>query len=176
MSAVVGTTAAAGIVGLSVFSNNITAPTQIPGLLGWYDGLDPLGTGVVPLNGFNISNWIDKSGRSNNASNIGGSIPSYSNNAVYFNGSASNRLFFTNPNELVANKAFSIFAVEKRQGSATSSYFLAGTTALQRQNLHMGYRYGFEFAVAFYSDDQNITQLLQQSLIEYGQQHSTVVS
>ena len=57
----VGTTAAAGIVGLSVFSNIITAPTQIPGLLGWYDGRDPLGTGVVPSNGFSISNWIDKS-------------------------------------------------------------------------------------------------------------------
>jgi hypothetical protein len=156
MSAVVGTTAAAGIVGLSVFSNYITAPTQIPGLLGWYDGKDPLGTGVTPSNGFNISNWIDKSGRSNNASNIGGSIPSYSNNAVYFNGVTSNKLFFTNPNELVANKGFSIFVVEKRQGAATSSYFLAGTTATNYQNLHMGYRYGNTFAVAFYGNDQDI--------------------
>ena len=155
----VGTTAAAGIVGLSVFSNNITAPTQIPGLLGWYDGNDPLGTGVVPSNGFSISNWIDKSGRSNNASNIGGSIPSYSNNALYFNGATSNKLFFTNPNELVANKAFSIFVVEKRQGATNELYFLAGSTTAGRQNLHVGYRFSTEFTVAFYSDDQRITTI-----------------
>jgi len=104
-------------------SNFITAPTQIPGLLGWYDGLDPLATGITPSNGFNISNWIDKSGQVNNASNIGGSIPSYSNNAVYFNGGAQNRLFFTNPGALVANKGFTIFVVEKRQSAANSLYF-----------------------------------------------------
>jgi len=152
----VGTTVAAGIVGLSVFSNNITAPTQIPGLLGWYDGNDPLGTGVVPSNGFSISNWIDKSGRSNNASNIGGSVPSYSNNAVYFNGGAQNRLLFTNPGALVANIPFSIFVVEKRQSGGNQVYFLAGTAQAGRQNLHVGYRTTNQFTVAFYGDDQDI--------------------
>ena len=152
-----GTTKAAGIIGFSVFSNNITAPTQIPGLLGWYDGNDPLGTGVIPANGFNISNWIDKSGNANNASNIGGSIPSYSNNAVFFNAAASNQLFFTNPSALVAGIAFSIFIVEKRQSAAQFTLMLGGTGALGRTNLEVGYRETNRFTTSFKNDDQNVT-------------------
>ena len=144
-------------VGFLPQSNFITAPTQIPGLLGWYDGLDPLATGVTPINGFSVSNWIDKSGQGINAINIGGSVPSYSNNAVYFNGEAANRLFFTNPDVLVANKAFTIFVVEKRQSSGNSIYFLGGSNQSPRTNLHVGYRFQNTLTFAFYSDDINLT-------------------
>ena len=39
--------------------------SYLPGLIGWYDAADPLGTGVPVANSTVMSNWFDKSGNSN---------------------------------------------------------------------------------------------------------------
>jgi hypothetical protein len=42
-------------------------PKSISGLNVWWDGADPNGTGVVPVNGASIATWVDKSGNGYNA-------------------------------------------------------------------------------------------------------------
>uniref|UniRef100_A0A6C0IB56 Uncharacterized protein n=1 Tax=viral metagenome TaxID=1070528 RepID=A0A6C0IB56_9ZZZZ len=73
MSAVVGTTAA-GIVGLSVFSNYITAPTQIPGLQLWLDASSS--NNFTLSNTSNVVQWNDKSSNGFHFQTVGG-IPKY---------------------------------------------------------------------------------------------------
>ncbi len=45
---------------------NVT-PFQVSNLSAWWDGNDPAGNGIKPLDGTLISNWVDKSGNGNNA-------------------------------------------------------------------------------------------------------------
>jgi hypothetical protein len=42
--------------------SNLYLPTDNPGLLGWWEGDDPNGNGILPANGAAISTWYDKSG------------------------------------------------------------------------------------------------------------------
>jgi len=43
------------------------SPISIPGLKVWWDGADPAGTGIAPVNGASIATWVDKSGNGYNA-------------------------------------------------------------------------------------------------------------
>lgn len=49
-------------------------PGSITGLKNWYDASDPLGSGVAPSTGTNISTWYDKSGNKSNATLTTGGI------------------------------------------------------------------------------------------------------
>jgi hypothetical protein len=134
------------------------SPTGIPNCVGWFDGKDPLGTGVVPAAGAAVSTWVDKSGQANNAITVG-SNPTYSSNGfVIFNG--SNTLRFTNPNALVASNTFSIFVVEQRSNPPSPSnftYWLGGTATSANTNLQFGYRLPNQVTLGFFANDYNLT-------------------
>ena len=55
-------------------------PTSIANIQMWMDGADPAGTGVIPSNGSVLSTWVDKSGKSYNATGV--NSPTVVTNAV----------------------------------------------------------------------------------------------
>jgi hypothetical protein len=98
-----GTTDPAGLTGTQgeYYINSATAelyqfteasfdPSTISGLELWLDANDPLGTGVAPAIGTNISTWYDKSTNNNNAMNVGAAIQ-------LLNSENGNYLNFVNP-------------------------------------------------------------------------------
>lgn len=134
------------------------SPITLANLAGWYDGADPLGTGVLPANGTTLQTWFDKSANRNNATQPTlGNQPTYNARNIVFNGT-TNSLPFTNPGNLVANTSFSIFIVEQRASPGVGSrYFFSGTATLTDSNLHIGYRSELTLTVAFYGNDMNYT-------------------
>ena len=72
------------------------SPTNIRGCQVWFDGADPNGNGVIPVNGATVSTWVDKSGNARDATVAAGKIAgtySTSNKAVNF--AASNTGYAT---------------------------------------------------------------------------------
>jgi hypothetical protein len=138
---------------------NAFSPTQISGCVGWFDGKDPLGTGVVPSSGTIIRTWVDKSGQRNNANSNTAILPFYnSNGSVTFTG--ANFLALSNPNALVANTTFSIFVVEQRSNVQTSvnyTYWLGGSSIVQNNNLQFGYRTSNSVTLGFFNNDVDFT-------------------
>lgn len=66
-------------------------PTAIAGCQVWFDGADPLATGVPPANSATISTWSDKSGNGYNATPSSGRVAatfSSAFNCVYFQSSS----------------------------------------------------------------------------------------
>lgn len=132
------------------------SPTQISGCVGWFDGKDPSGTGVIPAANASVSTWVDKSGQANNAISVG-SNPTYNSNGyVFFNG--ANTLKFTSPDSLVANNTFSIFLVEQRDNVPTTNvrYWLGGTATTANTNLQFGYRTSNQVTLGFFANDYNL--------------------
>jgi hypothetical protein len=84
-------------------ATTLFTPSSFSGLIGWFDGADPLGTGSAPVNGASITNWADKSG-SNSAGGLIGTAPTFSTieNAVNFSaqaGAYSTTIVANNTNE-----------------------------------------------------------------------------
>jgi len=73
--------------GLASIQASPPLPTTISGINAWYDGADPLGTGVPPSVNTTLGTWYDKSGNGRNAS--GGVSPTFVSGGVSFNGSSS---------------------------------------------------------------------------------------
>jgi len=73
--------------GLASVQASPPLPTTISGINAWYDGADPLGTGVPPSVNTSLGTWYDKSGNGRNAS--GGVSPTFVSGGVSFNGSSS---------------------------------------------------------------------------------------
>ena len=134
------------------------SPRQVSGCVGWFDGKDPLGTGVTPAANASVSTWVDKSGQANNAITVG-SNPTYNSNGyIFFNG--SNTLKFTSPDALVANTTFSIFVVEQRGNPPSPSnftYWLGGSSGSANTNLQFGYRLPNQVTLGFFANDYNLT-------------------
>jgi len=66
-------------------------PINIPGCQIWLDAADPAGTGVSPSTATNVSTWVDKSGSSNSAAALTGTVqyqPTILNSlgSIYFSG------------------------------------------------------------------------------------------
>jgi len=66
-------------------------PINIPGCQIWLDAADPAGTGVSPSTATNVSTWVDKSGSSNSAAALTGTVqyqPAILNSlgSIYFSG------------------------------------------------------------------------------------------
>jgi len=134
-------------------------PAALPNCVGWFDGADPLGTGVAPTAGAALTTWYDKSGQANNAVSVG-SNPTYSNGYVNFRG--SNTLAFTTPNALVASNSFSIFVVEQRSNVQTATnytYWLAGSTTSQNTDLQFGYRNSNDVTLGFFNNDVDFSSV-----------------
>ncbi len=47
------------------------SPKQFPGLVSWYDGNDPAGTGVQPADATAVTTWKDKAGNNDQTQNTG---------------------------------------------------------------------------------------------------------
>jgi len=111
-----------GLQGYSSYlstSNTITSPTQISGCALWLDAAD---SSTFTLSGSNVTQWNDKSGNARNAS--GGVSPTFSNNAVVFNGSTQ---YLTTTYTAVPS-AETVFVVATITGStAPRNYFMFGT-------------------------------------------------
>jgi hypothetical protein len=87
----------------------VFTPRQISGCQLWLDGVDPNGTGVLPITGSTVSIWNDKSG---NARNVTGSgTPTFlSGGGINFNGTNA---FYTNTNFAYNLSTRSVFLVAK---------------------------------------------------------------
>jgi hypothetical protein len=136
-------------------------PRTVGGCTLWLDGADSStlfqdsgGTTPVTATGQSIGQWRDKSGNNNNLTQAtSGNRPVYNvSNIITFNGS-SQFLTIPNPNTLVANTSFSIFAVERRQRALGNTFFLAGSGTGTNTNLVIGYQSEPRMRFAFYFND-----------------------
>ena len=106
-------------------------PTQISGCALWLDAAD---ASTVVTSGSAVTQWNDKSGNGNNATQVTAiNRPSYTNNGIIFNASSSN---FMNIN-VAFNTSHSVFLVA-RSASGTQNYYYsrigatgAGPTIIQ---------------------------------------------
>ncbi len=107
----------------SLAGQSLTLPTVIPGCQLWLDASD---AATVVLSGTNVTNWNDKSGSSNNATTLTGTL-SYASNGIVFTGS---QLMTTPLSSVLTSQT--IFAI----GSAsTSSYMdILGVNSLSINN------------------------------------------
>ena len=142
----------------SVLSYYSFTPRSISGLTLWLDAADQTTIQFSPGTA-NVSNWIDKSGSNNSATNTVASnqpvyITSSAGNYLSFNSALSQFLTFANPNNLVVNTTFTVMFVEKRQNSS-QNYILGGATQATNQNLHVGYTNNLTIRFAFYGNDLN---------------------
>jgi hypothetical protein len=137
-----------------VTNTAFVTPRSIAGLSGWYDGNDPLGRGETLSNGFPISQWSDKSGNVNHATQLTSlNQPFLSNGGIVFRGAQN--LNFTKPNALASNTTFSIFLIEQRASSVNTNHILAGFTNAANQNLHIGYNTSTQFRFSYFGNDFN---------------------
>ena len=137
----------------------VFSPTQISGCVGWFDGKDPLGTGVAPSSGTAIIKWFDKSGQANNANSNTAALPFYNSNG-YITFTGANLLALSNPSDLVVNTTFSIFVVEQRsnvQTAANFTYWMGGSSITQNNNLQFGYRNSNDVTLGFFNNDADYT-------------------
>ena len=128
-------------------------PRNIQNLVLWLDGADPFGNGTIPAQSTLMSNWVDKSGFQDNATQtVLGNRPNYNTNG-FMNFNGSNAFFNLTDISFVVNSSFSGFIVEQRQVSG-QNYIMNGlTTNLANQNLHIGYRNNTVLTFAFWGND-----------------------
>jgi len=128
-------------------------PTYLTGLAQWLDGLDS--SYMSFSSGQNISTWLDKSGKSRNASlTTGAGTVTYSGNGLTFSSG-----YFSNSGmaTLIANTPFTIFIVDTVN---EGGFLLGDTTAVAAgSGLHIGYRNTTNATFAFYYDDLEDTTI-----------------
>jgi len=114
------------------------SPIHVASLFAWFDGKDPLATGIPPSNGTSMSLWVDKSSSKNNAiQNTPANQPIYNSTGyLTFNGT-NNWLSLTN-STFLANSYFSIFIVEQRQSSSVN-FFIGSAVGGINFSLNIGY-------------------------------------
>jgi hypothetical protein len=112
--------------GITTLASNFS-PSSITGLQAWYDGADPLGTGVLPANGATVATWFDKSGNSRNGLTGGGNAAKYvagSPGYMYFGG--SNGYELSNSGTYLTSNYFTVIAAI-RQSRVLSSPVVIGS-------------------------------------------------
>jgi len=128
-------------------------PNTISGLALWLDAAD---ASTVIKSGANVTQWNDKSGYGNNATQATSSNqPFLTSSGILFNGAQN--LNLANPNALASNTTFSIFCVEQRASSSNTNHILAGTATQNNQNLHFGYVIPTAFRLGFFANDLDYT-------------------
>lgn len=139
---------------------------HISDLVAWYEtSLES----SFPINEQNdqgfISTWYDNSPgaitRNNATQSANTNKPKFYENI--FNGAIPG-IRFDGSNDLmpfdgsaIINSSYTIFVVEQRRSSASSNYFLGGTTLSQNQNLVLGYRNNTTVTQAHFSNDMDVT-------------------
>ena len=85
------------------------APVDISGCVLWLDAGDE---SSITLSSTSVTQWNDKSGNSNNATqSTSGNRPTYSSSNIYFNGASSNYMNLPNGTLPSGNSSYSIFFV-----------------------------------------------------------------
>jgi hypothetical protein len=108
------------------YYSTIFSPTTFSSIRLWYDGADPLGTGVQPPTGSSIQTWFDKSGYGNNAT-AGTTNPKFISSLggyVLFNG-ASDYYNIAN-SSWINNQYFTVFVVDYLSSSTAVPAILNG--------------------------------------------------
>jgi hypothetical protein len=137
--------------GLSIPNVNLTNnlsrfPSEIPGLQLWLDAAD---SSTLTLSGNNISQWRDKSGSNNNATQVNSLIqPTYSNTFVNFNG--INQLFNVNL-DFLAGATHNSFIVIRNFNF--NNIYGALNSALANQSLHIGFQNSVSYRINFWGND-----------------------
>jgi hypothetical protein len=107
-------------------------PTQVPNINAWYDGADPLGTGILPTLNVSLATWFDKSGNGRNAS--GGTSPTFVTGGVSFNGTSQFYNF-----SVPYSSNYSIFLVATNTTAAQCYYFSRSTVGAGQPSFIQGY-------------------------------------
>ena len=131
----------------TISNTNTLAPNSISRCVLWLDGAD---TSTVSLNGSNVSQWNDKSGNANNAAQATqANQPTYTSNALVFNGS-STRMTLATPSLLPSGSTVNgtFFFVTKTTSSATNVFFMYGPTTMVN-----GANPQFYYATNYYNID-----------------------
>ena len=102
----------------------VFSPMSIGGLTLWLDGADPAATGVAPANNSTVATWYDKSGSGYNAS--GGVSPTWSSNAVQFDGTTT----YLTTSCPAGNNTAAYFFVWKQSSISGSNLCVLGGNAL----------------------------------------------
>ena len=105
-----------------------------------------------------MTRWIDRTGRGRDliqATTANQPIFSTNTREVVFTGSGSQFLTFSNT-PAITNSDYTIFVVEKRQGTSVPNYFIGGSNTASFTQLYMGYNTASNF---FYDHYNNGTQL-----------------
>ena len=137
--------------GLVISNNNIINnlsrfPSEIPGLNLWLDASD---SSTVITNGNAVTQWRDKSGSNNNATQVTSlNQPTYSNTFINFNG--TNNFFNVNLNFLTGATHNSFIVI--RNFNFTNIYG-ALTSALSNTSLHIGFRSASQYRINFWGND-----------------------
>jgi hypothetical protein len=106
-------------------TTQVFTPTQISGCSAWFDGADPLGTGIQPTLNTTLATWFDKSGNRRNAS--GGVPPTFTSGGVSFNGTTQ---YYTMSIPYPTN--YSIFLVATNTTVAQCYFFARDSIAGSR--------------------------------------------
>lgn len=127
------------------------SPSSLSGVQIWYDGADPLGTGLAPSSGTSISSWYDKSGRSNNATAAVAATYSTSVNGNFLNFNGSSTYYNIGSGSFIVNQYNTIFIVEKLQKSvADFMTVISGSGNTDRTNLLIRYNNTTDHQISYY--------------------------
>lgn len=98
-----------------------SVPQSVSGLVAWFDGDDPAGTGVKPANGAAVTMWVDKSGNGRNATAQVAApyVAATSSSPGYLNFTGSNYYTMASLTGIMTNVDITIFIVERAQVNGT---------------------------------------------------------
>lgn len=111
-------------------------PLQVSGLNAWFDGADPLGTGVLPAENSTLATWSDKSGNGRNAS--GGVSPTFVSGGVSFDGFST---YLTMSVPYSSN--YSVFLVATNTTNTTAGSWFFARRGLLPTGTYPGFVQGF---------------------------------
>jgi hypothetical protein len=142
------------------------SPTNgIPACILWLDAAD---TSTFQLSSTGtLTNWLDKSGTANNATNSGTALAPSNSTALSSLGWGQQRVVsFNNGNHFnvtlsnMVSNTWTIVAMEVAAGNttATSQYFVQNSYDGVDGTLGFGYRNSTQFTIQQYADDVNYTQ------------------
>jgi len=130
-------------------TNNLSRfPSEIPGLNLWLDAAD---SSTLTLSGNSVTQWNDKSGSNNSATQVTSlNRPTYSNTFVNFNGTNS----FLNVNlDFLAGATHNSFIVLRNFNFTNANIYGALTSALSNRSLHVGFASSSQYKINFWGND-----------------------
>ncbi len=133
--------------------------TPLAGSSLWLDAAD---ASSVVLNGATVSQWNDKSGNNRNATQgTAANQPGYASNALLGGKNvidfAGSQKFFTVDLSFLTGSAYTIFALEGKESTAASNYYIGTRGGSTNNALHIGYRADNQITFAQFGNDISVT-------------------